>query len=260
MSFFSDLFGGPSSQQQGLANNESSLAGQMSNAFTQQFGAQSSILQNLNNQLTPVANLGPNQQGYSPQELAAMNTQAINNSGAAARNAQQSVAGTLAGQGGGGGNGLVSGIQQQIQGTIASSAANNLASTQNQITQQNYNVGRQNFENAVSGEQNLARAYNPEAFGNLASSTNQSALQDANQIAQEKQAAAFAPLSLAAKLGGDVLTGGMGNLSSDSSFGENVGNFFTGAIGNLAGNGTGTRPNPSSSGYTGPDMGGEGIS
>jgi hypothetical protein len=240
MSFFSDLFGGPSSQQQGLANNESNLAGQMSNAFTQQFGAQSAVLTNLNNQLTPIANLGPNQQGYSPQELAAMNTQAINNSGAAARNAQQSVAGTLAGQGGGGGNGLVSGIQQQIQGTIASSAANNLASTENQITQQNYNVGRQNFENAVSGEQNLARAYNPEAFGSLASSTNQSALQDANQITQEKQAAAFAPIGLALKGAGAIAGGMMGGLNNldttgSSSGGEQVGNFFSGAFNSLAG-------------------------
>jgi hypothetical protein len=248
MGFFSSLFGGPSAQQQQLAANESNLATQMSQAFQSQLSDQKGVMDRLNQQLTPIANLGPNQQGYSPQELAAMNSQAINNAGAASRNAQQMVGNTLAGQGGGGSSGLVSGIQQQIRGTIASAGANQLANAQNLITEQNYATGRQNFESAVSGEHALAGLYNPEQFGNLASGTNQQALQDANQITQEKQAAAFAPLALGAKLIGGGLTGAMGGFGSlgmgdpalsgvPQSFGDKIGNFFGGAETALSGQG-----------------------
>ena len=240
MSFFSTLFGGPSAQQNQLASQESSLAATMSAAFNQQLAGQSQILQNLNSQLTPIASLGPNQQGFSAPELAAMNTQAINSVGAAARNAQQSVGTTLAGQGNGGGSGLESGIQEAIKGSVASSAANELAGAQNDITQANYATGRQNFFNAVNGEQALAKAYNPEAFGGLASSTNQAALQDANQIQTEKQQGLNSLIGLGKGIltgGTSFITGGLDNLDStgNSSIGEQGKNFFSGGIAALAG-------------------------
>src|SRR6266576_496743 len=242
MGFFSDLFGGPSGEEKRLTAESSNLATMMRNTFSQQLGDQKGILDRLNQQLAPIANLGPNQQGFSPQELAAMNTQAINTAGAASRNAQQAVASTLAGQGGGGTSGLGSGIQQQIQGTVASSAANELAAAQNAITQRDYETGRQNFWQSTAGERSLASAYNPEAFASLASSTGQTALTNARTLQNEKQAAAFAPIGLAMKVGGSLLggiSGGLGNLDTagTSSFGEQLGNFGSGAFNSLAGNG-----------------------
>lgn len=218
MGFFSAIFGGPSQEEKRLAGNQSILATQMSQAFQKQFADQGQILKNLTNQLTPIANLGPNQQGFSPQELAAMNTQAINSSGAAARNAQQRVAGTLAGQGagmfagegGGSSSGLVSGIQQQIQGTIASNSANQLADAQNQITQANYETGRKNFWDSTTGEQTLAHQYNPAQFGDLASGANQLALKNEGQIQAEKRQA----INSAVGLGLGVLTGPVGGMIS----------------------------------------------
>jgi hypothetical protein len=241
MGFFSDLFGGPSSQEKNLASRESNLAATMNQDFNQRFAGQSQVLQNLTGQLTPIAELGPNQQGFSAPELAAMNTQAINASAAATRNAQQTVGATLAGRGGGGGSGLVSGIDAQIRGSIASAGANELAGAQNEITQRNYETGRKNFWSATAGEDALAKAYNPAEYGSMASSTTQLALGDEQKIQAEKRAAAFAPLSLGMKALGGVAsfaTGGLSNLGgagSGSSFGENVGNFFSGGFNALAG-------------------------
>jgi len=234
MGFFTDLFGGPSRQQEQLASQQSSLAATLASNYGERFGQQSQIFQNLTNQLTPIANLGPSQQGFSPQELAALNTQAINASGAAARNAAQATGSVLAGQGGGGTSGLVSGIEAQIRGTEASAAANQLASAQNEIVQRNYETGRSNFWNATAGEHNLATAEAPQQYGSLAESTTQSALADENQIQKEKQAAAFAPIGLALKGVGAVM-GGFGNLDTtgSSSLGEQVGNFGVGAMNSL---------------------------
>jgi hypothetical protein len=232
MSFLSTVFGGPSQSEINAANQESNLAQTYSNAFSQTFGEQQGILNQINQQLTPIANLGPNQQGFSPQELAAMNTGAIDAAGAAARNAKQAAATTLAGEGGGGSSGLVSGVQQQIEGSIDSQAANELAATQNAITQKNYDVGRSNFWNSSSGEQSLASKYNPEAFGNLASSTEQSAFSDQSKVSAEN-GSLFGDIGKVVGMVAPLITGGLGNLDStgSSSTGEQFGNFFSGALG-----------------------------
>ena len=251
MGFFTSLFGGPSSEEKQIAGMEQNLAGAFQGAFGQQFGEQENILKNLGQQLTPIASLGPNQQGYNAAVLSAMNAAAINASAAAARNAQMATGAVLAGRGGGGASGLTSGIEAQIRGSEASAAANQLAAAQNQIVQQNYATGRENYWNALAGEQNLARAYNPAEYGNLASSTSQAAFKDATQIQKEKGTVLGKIGSVIGAVAGPALsfaTGGLSNLGgAGTSFGENVGNFFSGGIGALTGPGTGT-PAPTSAG------------
>jgi hypothetical protein len=241
MGFWSDLFGGPSQQQQNLSNQQATLADTFSSNYNQRFGAQSQEFSALQGQLSPIAALGPSQMGWSPQLAATVSTQNINAAGAAARNAAQATGSVLAGRGGGGaGSGLTSGIDASIRGTEASAAENQLSASQLQATEANAAQGNQNYNNAVSGEMALANAENPASAGGMATQATQSALSDANQITQEKQSAAFAPISLATKAIGGALgfaTGGLSNLSSDSSFGENVGNFFSGGM-NSSGTGT----------------------
>lgn len=239
MGFWSDIFGGGSStQEQNLANSQANFAQTMQNSFSQQFGAQSGIMKNLNQQLTPVANLGPNQQGFSSAELSAMNSAAINNAGAAARNAQQSTGAVLAGQGGGGGSGLVSGIEAQIRGSEASAAANELAGAQNQIVQNNYVTGRQNFWQATAGENALAKDYNPEAFASEATTANNQAFNQADKIQQEK-GSVLGDIGKIVGLGGSLiggaLTGGVSNVlaggaNAGSETGGGAEQFFSGAV------------------------------
>jgi hypothetical protein len=187
-----------------------------------------------------------------------MNAAAINNAGAAARNAQMATGAVLAGRGGGGASGLTSGIEEQIRGSEASAAANQLAAAENQIVQNNYATGRENFWQSTAGEQNLARAYNPAEYGNLASSANQEAFKDASQIQKEKGSVLGTIGKIAGAVAGPALgflTGGLSNLGgAGTSLGENVGNFFSGGFGNIGGGqGLGT-PGPSGSNSAGQDQ------
>jgi hypothetical protein len=236
--FFSDLFGGPSAQEKQIANQQQTLAATLNANYGQRFGEQSQIFQNLNKALTPIVNLGASQMGWSPQLASAVNTQNINAAGAAARNAQQYTGSVLAGRGGGGANpqGITSGIEAAIRGTEASAAENQLSASQLQATEENARAGQQNFWNATSGEHALATAENPEAYGQMADTAGQNALKDATQLSTERRNAAFAPISLAMKGVGAAL-GGFGNLdmAGSSSFGEQLGNFGSGALNSLAG-------------------------
>lgn len=242
MSFQSVVFGGPSQASQNLAGQQSNLAGTMQNDFSTQFANQSKALSTLSTNLTPIVNGGVNQQGYSAPELAAMNTSAINNAGAATRNAQQKTATTLAGQGGGGANpaGLASGIQDQINGSIASAGANELAGAQNSIVQGNYATGRQNFFNATQGEQQLASSYDPSKYGSEAAQTLGQASAAQDKIDSEKGSVLGDITAVGKAVGGiagSFLGGGLGNLddTGSSSGGEQVKNFFTGGVNTLAG-------------------------
>lgn len=159
----------------------------MSANYNQRFQNQSDLLSNLNNVLTPISQAGPSQEGFSAGEKAALNTQAINSSGAAAKNAMQATQGRLAGRGGD--SGLQSGVDQQILAGTASASANQLANAQLGIKEADYTQGRQNWTQANAGLQQLGQQYNPAAFGEQATAQNASAFKEADQIQQEKNQA-----------------------------------------------------------------------
>lgn len=244
MGFFTDLFGGPSRQQQDLANSQATLAQTFSSNYAQRFGQQSTEFNALQGQLNPIAALGPSQMGWSPQLASAVSTQNINAAGAAARNAAQATGSVLAGRGGGGaGSGLTSGIEAQVRGSEASAAENQLSSSQLQATEANAAQGNKNFWDATAGEHALASAEAPQQYGSMADSAGQAALSDANQITQEKQSAAFAPIGLVGKAVGaglGFLTGGISNVlaggaNAGSGNSGGVGNFFSGGFNSLSG-------------------------
>jgi hypothetical protein len=103
-----NMFGncGPSSAESISQGAEQSLAQEMQSNYATRFADQQQVLDRLNQSLSPIVAAGPNQQGFSPKELANLNTQAINTTGAAARNATQAAQTSLAGCGGGGDSGL----------------------------------------------------------------------------------------------------------------------------------------------------------
>lgn len=201
---------GPSAGEKNIESQQDRFASTLQENYNQQFASQNDVLNGLNNALNPIVAAGPGQQGFSPQELAAQNTEAINSTGAAYKDAAQAVGGQLAGRGGGGSSGLESGIDQQIKGTLASKAAGNLSSQQLGITQNNYATGLQNFNNAVGGERALADLYNPTAYAQNADSANSTAFGEENQInTQENQEQADLFGSIAG-VGLDALTFGAG--------------------------------------------------
>jgi hypothetical protein len=228
---------GPSSQEKALAASEQSFSQLLQQNYQTQFANQQGVLDTLNHTLSPIVSAGPNQQGFSPQELASMETTAINTTAGNYANAARALATNIAGQtrtgtgaAGAGGTGLETGIQQQEQAQLASNAAGALSNEQLGIVNANYATGRQNFQNATGGLETLSGQYNPLGYAGAGTTAGSTAFNEAGAINQQSQAG-LKELAGLATGGLDILSGGLGNLDTTggSSFGEQVGNFFTGA-------------------------------
>lgn len=222
---------GPSQQETIAQGSQQSLAMSMEADFQKRFAGQDQLLQNLNNSLTPIVAAGPEQQGFSASELAAKNTQAINSSAAANRNARQSAGNAIAGQNNS--SGLESGIHRAIEAGIGSEAANQLASEQNNITQQNYDVGRSNYRTAVAGSQALAGQYDPTAFSSGAKSGLDSSFSMADRINTQQQAKGKAIAGGLSSLAKSALSFGTGGISNVLAGGANAGSGHSGGVGNF---------------------------
>lgn len=218
----------------GSTGAESQLQGQqaqfsqtLQNSYKQLFGQQQDVLQNLDNVYTPIVQAGPSQTGFSPQETAALNTTALDTTGANYANAAKALNGQLAGRGGD--SGLESGVDAQLKGNLASQAAGTLSNQELGIVQNNYKQGNENYNNAAAGLQALGTQYSPNSAATTGVSSNQGAFEDASEIAQQNAQAEQAVGGLFGA-GLNALSGGFGNLdSTGSSTGfEQAQNFFEG--------------------------------
>jgi hypothetical protein len=214
MCSITDLFGGPSKQEEGLANSAQSFSNVLSANYGTAFGEQQSTLNNLNQEIQKIET-GQTGQGFSAPELAAKNTAAINSAGAASRNAQQAIGNFSAGQGGGGSSGIMSGVQEQLRAGAASSAENELSAAQNSIVQQDYQQGRVNAQQTVGGLESLASEYGGAAGGaeSGAISENENAFKDQSQIQQQKSQM-MSEIGGLVKSGVGIASGGLSSLIS----------------------------------------------
>jgi hypothetical protein len=176
---------GPSSQEKQLEASEASFDQTLQSDYAQTFAQNQEILGNLNSVLQPIVNAGPSQQGYSPQELAALNTQATDAS-AQAYNEETQQAASQENAAGGGTSFLPSGVNAQLNASIASAAENNLSQEKLGITQANYAQGTQNWQTALAGEENVAGQQNPLGYAGQTTSANSTAFGEANTIQQEE--------------------------------------------------------------------------
>lgn len=206
---------GPSAQEESAQAQQASLATQLQNNFAERFASQSGTLAQLNTELGQLSR-GETPQGFGTAELAAMNAQAINTNAAATRNAQQAAGSYFAGQGGGAASALPSGVQEAVRGGIAATGATNLANTQNQITLENYNVGRENLIRSIGGLSTLAGLQNPTPYAGEATNALGSSFGMAKDINQQKnqwQADVAGAVTGIAKAGLGIATGGLSTLA-----------------------------------------------
>ena len=236
---------GPSSTQVSLQNSESSFMTSLMQNYNTNFAAQQSVLQNLNQTLGPIVKAGPNQTGFSAQENAALNTQAIDTTAGNYANEERALQNNLSARNDSG-NLPESGVDQTLKEQLASASASQLSQEELGITQANYATGRQNFENAVSGEESLAGIYNPNGIASSATQANQNAFREATQINQEQNqeqadifggisSLATSALSFLPKGGG----GGGGGAANAGSAGYDVFDASTPFLSSLAQTGTG---------------------
>lgn len=230
---------GPSGQMETLSGQSANLSSLLAANYSQNFGAQSKILGDLTSLYTPIAEQGPDAQGFGPQELAALQTQAGEGVGANYAKASQALNNTLAARGGGN-EFLPTGSEAQLKATLASSAANQLSNEQLGITRANYAQGRSNWQQATSGLNELAKEYKPNEIAGEATATNKEAFNQASQIQQLKNQKESAIAGGITSLATDALTfgaSGIANLGAGESFSEGLGDFFKGGISGLSGKG-----------------------
>ena len=206
---------GPSDSEKTLAGQQADFAQQLQSSFSQRFANQDAVLKQLNNTLSATIAAGPGQQGFTPQELAARNAAALDTTSANYANAARAVNGQLAGRGGDAG--LQSGVDSQIQASIATQGAQQLSKEQQDITAENYGVGRERYNTALAGMNALSGQYNPQAFASLGNDANQTAYGEAYKNTEQsnqlwKDIGGFASSAIGAGVG--ALTGGASKIAS----------------------------------------------
>jgi hypothetical protein len=164
-------------------------------------------MKNLNNIFTPIAEAGPSQTGFSGGELAALNTQALDTTGANYANAARSLGGQLAGRSTAAGE---TGPTMALKGQLASSAAGQLSGEQLGITQADYAQGNQNYQQATGGLAALNNSYQTGSAGESGTSANKSAFGEADEIAQQQAQEDQAIAGGITSVGMDALTFGAG--------------------------------------------------
>jgi hypothetical protein len=178
---------GPTSTQTKLEGSEQQFMQELMSNYSTNFGEQQQVLNHLNSVLSPILQAGPNQTGFSPSETAALNTQAIDTTGAGAANTERAIANETAGRNDSG-NLAEAGNVAALKAGAASAAEGQLSNEELGITEANYATGRSNFNNAVSAEEGVSGQFGSGAASTMggATSANTTAFGEATQIAQEQ--------------------------------------------------------------------------
>lgn len=139
---------GASQQQENLATSQSNFYNQLTSQYQTEFSQNQAILSNLTKTLTPIINAGPSQQGYSPEEIAALNAQATEGTAAGYRSTATAMNEQEAALGGGN-SPITSAAQEQLQSTAMTNAENQLTNAKTGILQSGFQQGATNFANAT---------------------------------------------------------------------------------------------------------------
>ena len=198
---------GPSAQENTAQAAESSFQNQLMGSYATNFANQQQVLSELNAASAPIIAAGPNQQGMNAAELANLNTTAINQAGAANRNAVQAIQSRV---GAGSPSGLPTGVDEQLLTSVESQQAGNLANAELGIQNENYQLGREQYGAAIAGANALASLYNPQSYASPANQANQQNFGEANTINQQQNQETADIAGAGVGLGMDALTFGAG--------------------------------------------------
>lgn len=146
----------PSKSQKSALAADSSFRTTLQSSYGTDFSESQQLFNNLNANFESIVAKGPSQEGMSPQEKAAENSQALNSAAAANKNVQ-----ALIGQKASMSNatpGVESGVVQAERATAATNVENNLSNKQTDIVEKSFELGRENYNNAVKADLQLPGA------------------------------------------------------------------------------------------------------
>jgi hypothetical protein len=215
-------FGGASSAEKTLSNEQAQFYQTLQNSYAQQFKGQTAILNQLKDSAGPVLDAGINQYGFSKPEDVALRTQADTGTATSYQAAREAVDSKMAGVGGGNMY-LPSGTTAGIDADIAVSAAQDQATKELGITEAGYAQGRQNYLTAANVLSGTAGQMNPLGYSSNANTGGSDAFGSASTINQQDQAGWQA---VAGILGGGVagFAQGFGSKMGSNSGGSSSSN------------------------------------
>jgi len=182
------MCGGPSDTQSKLQSEEADFYQTQIDAYNKAYGKFSDLTDAIQKQFAPILQAGPGQYGYTTAEDAALRTQATEGTASYYSAASRALAERRAAMGGGTSNvNATSGPAQAEQARLAALGAGTESQQQLGITTTGYDIGRQQWQNAITGTMNLAQAWNPNTFSGSTVNAGQLASSEANYIAQQQQ-------------------------------------------------------------------------
>ncbi len=197
-----------STAENNVANQQANFYQTLANDYSTQFKNQGNILSAISAAWSPILSAGINQQGYSPAELDALDTNVLDTNSQAYQNAQRATNAAIDSRGGGN-EFLPSGAADQIDSQLADQAAQSTALGLQNNTINDYNTGRQNFLNASAALSGNAALYSPTSYAGSANNAGSAAFNSANTINQQNDTFG----AIAGALGGiagDALGGPIG--------------------------------------------------
>jgi hypothetical protein len=166
-----------------------SVEDMLKGVFANFAGTNQAMMKELVSNLSPIQAAGPSQFGLSPVAEAAERTSTAEQMSAAGGQVSNAVRAGVASEGGGT-NFLPSGGEAAILGSLAQSNAVQEALAQSGITQQGYQMGRQNWQFATQGLESAPSAFEGPVIqaGNAALGGGEAQLNSANTITNANRA------------------------------------------------------------------------
>lgn len=199
------MCGGATQAQENLQTEQAAYYQEATAEAEATYGEDQQLLQSVKSIYDPILAKGPSQEGYSTDELANLNAQAVEGTAQNYSSAAKAVNEKMAAQGGGD-IALPTGAQLQLQQEVANSAAATESGEESQILQADYQQGYNEFVNAGNMEMAVSGQYNPTAYSGAATSAGSAASTTANEIAQENNSWINAALGAAGSIGSSVIS------------------------------------------------------
>jgi len=141
--------GAPSGQTQ-LAASQSAYYNTLTQEAQTEFATAQTLTNDLTSEFEPIFAAGPNQQGYSPEELANLNAAAVTETGQGIASVEKAL-GTKTAAEGGGNEFVPQGANRQLEAEVATSGENQTAAEESEILQAGYQQGYNEWTTAAAG-------------------------------------------------------------------------------------------------------------
>jgi hypothetical protein len=196
---------GPTPEQQEIQQDQIDFYNQGIQESKTAFAESQALQQGLKSVYDPILKAGPNQMGFSQDELDVLNASAVEGTAENYKQASDALTAKLGAQGGGNIPGGPTGSQEQLEAELSQSSAEEQSREQTQILESGYQQGNNEFNQASNVEGEIAGQLNPTAFEGAATSAGGAASTTANEVAQEQDSWVNAALGAAGSLGSAVI-------------------------------------------------------